>query len=82
MMEKEADVTEMQVLSLYFPAGTRKNHKNSPPLYMMQGLYFGEYFKLCGQFHESESQVIKADKNVNTFASVKWFVLFRKIEFV
>lgn len=44
IMEKETDVAVFQVLSLYFPAGTRKNHKNSHPLYLMQGLYFEEYF--------------------------------------
>jgi len=42
MMKKEADVAELQALFLYFPARTRKNHKNSHPLYLMQGLYFGE----------------------------------------
>jgi hypothetical protein len=40
MMEKEADVAELHALFLYFPAGTRKNHKHSYPLYLMQGLYF------------------------------------------
>jgi hypothetical protein len=44
MMEKEAVVAEFQALFLYFPTGTRKNHKNSCPLYLMQDLYFGEYF--------------------------------------
>jgi hypothetical protein len=44
MMEKEADVAEMQLLSLYFPARTKKNHKNSHPLYLMQCLHFAEYF--------------------------------------
>jgi len=44
MIEKEADVAELPVISLYFPTRTEKNHKNSHPLYLMQGLYFGEYF--------------------------------------
>jgi hypothetical protein len=42
MMEKEADVDEWQALFLYFSAGTRKDHKNSHLLYLMQGLYFRE----------------------------------------